>query len=309
MKVLVTGGAGFIGSHVVEYFIRDGHEVVIIDDLSSGKKEYVHPKAKFYRGDIRDSQIKEIFAQEKFDIVDHHAAQISVRYSVADPLTDADINILGLLNILEAAQKTGVKKIIFSSSGGAIYGDAKTIPTPEDYEPLHPLSPYGIAKLTSEYYLSFYWQTYQLPSVMLRYSNVYGPRQDPHGEAGVVAIFTQSMLKHRETIINGDGEQVRDFVYVEDVARANLRALMIKDGGVFNIGTEKGTTISTIFTLLKDLTKSRIKKKYGPAKAGEQRQSILSCLKAKEVLGWEANIELEQGLKKTVDYFRSQAIS
>ena len=232
MKILVTGGAGFIASHIVDAYIGKGHQVFVVDDLSSGRREFVNPKAKFYQADIRDSKkIHEIFVKEKPEIVNHHAAQISVRNSVEDPINDAEINLLGLLNLLEEGRTVGVKKVIFASSGGVVYGEAKKLPTPENYHPLQPLSPYGVTKLASEYYLNFYRETYGIQSIALRYSNVYGPRQNPHGEAGVVAIFALKLLKDEVPIINGDGLQTRDYVYVGDVVSANLKSLEAKISG------------------------------------------------------------------------------
>lgn len=306
MKIVVTGGAGFIGSHVVEMFIAAGHEVTIIDNLSSGKKNQLHPQARFYEMDIRSPEIFNVFQKEAFEVVNHHAAQISVRHSVEDPKRDAEINILGLVNILTSAQKIGVKKIIFASSGGAIYGDAAVLPTPEDYFPLNPLSPYGISKLSGEFYLQYYQAVYGIPYSVLRYANVYGPRQDPHGEAGVIAIFSQKFLSDQQPIINGSGNQERDFIFVKDVARANLKALSLKEPAILNIGTGKATSINTIFALLKSLTGSHFDEIHAPPKPGEQQRSALDTRKARDILEWQPSFDLEYGLKETVEYFRSQ---
>lgn len=305
MKILVTGGAGFIGSHVVDGYIKLGHKVVIIDDLSTGRREFINPKAKFYKADIRDRiKVEEIFNIEKPKILNHHGAQISVRDSVDDPIFDAGVNIIGLLNLLESAKKNKVKKIIFASSGGAVYGEAKKIPTPEDYKPLNPLSPYGISKLASEYYLNFYHKTYDIDYLALRYANVYGPRQNPHGEAGVVAIFSLKLLKGENPIINGHGRQTRDYVYVEDVINANINALESEVTGVFNIGTGIETNVIEIFEGLKNTVDSKIEAKHGPAKFGEQKRSCLDAAMAKKVLGWKAKVDLKEGLRKTVEYFK-----
>lgn len=305
MRILVTGGAGFIGSHVVDGYIDLGHEVVIVDDLSTGRKEFINPKAKFYQVDIRDKdKIEKIFKIEKPQILNHHAAQISVRVSVDDPNFDAQVNIIGLLNLLESAKKNKVKKIIFASSGGAVYGEAKKIPTPEDYQPLNPISPYGVSKLASEYYLNFYHKTYGIEYFALRYANVYGPRQNPHGEAGVVAIFSLKLLKGENPIINGDGLQTRDYVYVGDVVEANKLALHSSVVGAFNIGTSQETSVLEIFKNLKEIIGSGLKAKHGPEKTGEQKRSCLDCELAKKVLGWSAKVNLKEGLVQTVKYFK-----
>jgi len=305
MKILVTGGAGFIASHIVDAYIDLGYQLIVMDNLSSGRREYVNSKAKFYQVDIRNkTAIEKIIKMEKPEIINHHAAQISVRNSLQDPIFDAEVNIFGLLNILTAGRKVGVKKIIFASSGGVVYGEAKTIPTPEDYHPLQPLSPYGITKLASEYYLNFYCQTYKIPYVALRYSNVYGPRQNPHGEAGVVAIFTLKLLKGEIPIINGDGRQTRDYVYVGDVVEANKIALSTEAIGSYNIGTGIETSVLEIYKKLNEIIKSTISVKHGPAKIGEQARSCLDFHSSEKVLGWKFQTNLPEGLKKTVEYFK-----
>ena len=304
MKILVTGVAGFIASHIVDAYIGKGHQVFVVDDLSSGRREFVNPKAKFYQADIRDrKKIHEIFVKEKPEIVNHHAAQISVRNSVEDPINDAEINLLGLLNLLEEGRTVGVKKVIFASSGGVVYGEAKKLPTPENYHPLQPLSPYGVTKLASEYYLNFYRETYGIQSIALRYSNVYGPRQNPHGEAGVVAIFALKLLKDEVPIINGDGLQTRDYVYVGDVVSANLKSLEAKISGSFNIGTGIETNVVELFKELKKITNSQIQATHGEAKTGEQKRSCLEASLAEKILKWKTQISLKEGLKKTVEYF------
>lgn len=306
MKILVTGGAGFIASHIIDGYLKLGHKVVIIDDCSSGKLEYANKKAIFYMADICDrDKVNQILTKEKPEVINHHAAQISVRSSVQDPLNDANINTLGLLNLLEAGRKTGVKKVIFASSGGVVYGEAKTIPTPEDYVPLQPVSPYGVTKLSSEHYLRFYFRTYGINYIALRYSNVYGPRQNPHGEAGVVAIFINKLLKDEAPVINGDGKQTRDYVYVGDVVEANIAALKSKDVGSFNIGTGIETNVVEIYEGLKKALDSSIKAKHAPAKMGEQKRSCLNTVVAYKVLGWKPQVKLFEGLHKTVNYFQT----
>lgn len=308
MKILVTGGAGFIGAHVVDTYLKLGHQVAVLDDLSRGRQENVNPQAKFVKGDIRDHQLVEgIFKTENIEVLNHHAAQISIRQSVENPLNDADVNILGLLNLLETGRKYGLKKVIFASSGGAIYGETDVLPTPENH-PIKPYSPYGVSKYSSELYLNFYQQNYEVPAVVLRYANVYGPRQDPHGEAGVVAIFSQMLLANKTPLINGDGEQRRDFVYVGDVVKANIRALDVKDSLTVNIGTGISTSVNELFNLLGKITGVSVEANYGPPKKGEQRRSCLKIIRAKKLLDFEPRIKLKEGLKKTVEYFKRQNI-
>ncbi|MCL4338806.1 GDP-mannose 4,6-dehydratase [Patescibacteria group bacterium] len=306
MKILVTGGAGFIASHIVDAFIAKGYEVCVVDNLSTGHRDFVNKNAVFYEADIRDRKaIEKIFQREKPDIIDHHAAQISVRNSVDDPINDAQVNLLGLLNLLETGRKTGIKKVIFASSGGVVYGEAKKVPTPESYKPLQPLSPYGVSKLASEYYLHFYHKTYGIPFVALRYSNVYGPRQNPHGEAGVVAIFSLKLLYGQVPVINGDGRQTRDYVYVADVVKANVLAAKKSVVGAFNIGTGKETDVVKIYEKIRKSTDSQIVAKHGPAKDGEQKRSCLDASMADEKLGWEPQVDLSKGLDLTVAYFKN----
>jgi len=248
MKIIVTGGAGFIGSHVTDRYIAAGHQVVVVDNLTTGKMANLNPKVRFYQSDIRDPGMEEIFGNEKPDVVNHHAAQIDVRKSVQDPVFDAGVNILGMLNLLEKAIRHGVKRFIFASSGGAMYGDQPENAAPADEEtPLRPISPYGVAKATGELYLHYYKIVHGLDYVALRYGNVYGPRQDPFGEAGVVAIFTEKLLADGQPVINGDGLQTRDYVYVEDVAAANLLALHPGASGSFNIGTGLEKNVNELF--------------------------------------------------------------
>lgn len=302
-KVLVTGGAGFIGSHLVDKLIEQGHQVVVIDNLSTGRKENLNPRAKFYELDICDSKISQIFQEEKPEIVFHLAAQIDVRKSVKDPIENAKINILGTLNILENCRKTSVKKFIFASSGGAIYGDTDIVPTSEA-NPENPESPYGIAKLTVEKYLYFYKKSFNLNYIALRFANVYGPRQNSKGEGGVIAIFCDKMLKNEEVIINGDGEQSRDFVYIDDAVEAVILAIESKKSGFYNIGTAKETSINEIFRKIKELTNSNCKEIHGPAKPGEQKRSCLDYSKAEKELNWQPKYSLEEGLKETIEWFK-----
>ena len=314
-KCLVTGGAGFIGSHLVDELIKQGWRVAVIDNLSTGKKENLNLKARFYKIDIRSPEISEIFRKEKPEIVFHFAAQIDVRKSVENPMRDAKINILGSLNLIQnfvsanqrSAQRKPAfpKKFIFASTGGAIYGDTDVIPTPENY-PENPESPYGICKLAIEKYLHFYKKTYGLNSVILRFANVYGPRQNSKGEAGVIAIFCDKMLKNEEVIINGDGEQTRDFVFVNDVVKAALLAAEKEKSGIYNIGTAKETSINEIFRKIKELTGSNCREIHGPAKIGEQKRSCLDFSRAKKELGWQPKYSLEKGLRETAKWFKNQ---
>ncbi len=304
-KILVTGGAGFIGSHVAEALLKQGHIVHILDNLSSGREENVPEGAVLHRLDVRDAAVFTLFAQERYTVLVHHAAQMDVRRSVADPKFDADVNIMGLLNLMEAGRQNGLRKVIFASTGGAIYGEPDYVPQDEDH-PVRPLSPYGITKLASEKYLYFYEQQYGVSYVALRYANVYGPRQNPHGEAGVVAIFTQRMLEGRQPIINGSGEQTRDFVYVGDVVAANLAALAYEGSGVFNIGTGIETSINELFRLIRDLIDPAVPEVHGEAKPGEQQRSVLGYARAQAVLGWRPQVSLREGLQRTVAWFQAR---
>ena len=303
MKILVTGGAGFIGSHVADAFIDQGHEVVIVDNLSMGRMENVNPRAKFVKMNIQDAEIVELFEKEKFDVVNHHAAQMDVRLSVADPIFDANNNILGTINLLQAAVKNGVKKFMFISSGGAIYGEHDYFPADEEH-PTRPLSPYGITKLTGEKYIHFYHHVYDLNFVILRYANIYGPRQSPTGEAGVVAIFSSRMLNGGQTTVNGDGLQTRDYVFVGDVVNANLKALDYDSNDYFNIATGIETDVNELFHQLNHLTNANAKDIHGPAQPGEQLRSVLNIQKAKKLLNWIPQVSLNEGLAQTVEFFK-----
>lgn len=302
--VLVTGGAGFIGSHLVDRLLSLDYKVVVIDDLSSGKPQNLNPSAVFHQTDITQASLQEVFQQEKPDLVFHLAAQTSVSFSTRNPLKDAETNVVGTVCLLEAARAYGIQKFIYSSTGGALYGDPKTIPCTEQC-PIAPLSPYGLSKYLAEQYLGMYHRLHQLNCTTLRYGNVYGPRQDPHGEAGVVAIFTQAMLDGKQPQIFGDGQQERDFVYVEDVVNANICAIEQGSGSAFNIGTGKGTSVNRIFESLKSILKYRRAPVHRPSRPGEVYKISLHCGKAERELGWTPQVGLEEGLRRTVEYFRS----
>jgi UDP-glucose 4-epimerase len=309
MKILVTGGAGFIGSHVADLFIKNGYEVVIVDDLSTGRQSNLNPAARFYKLDIRSPELAEVFEKERPDFVSHHAAQMDVRRSVAQPIFDADVNILGSINLIEAARKSGVKRIVYISTGGAVYGEPEYLPCDETH-PINPICQYGASKHTVEHYLFMYQFMYGMDYTVLRYPNVYGPRQDPHGEAGVVAIFTGQMLNEVQVVINGDGEQERDFVFVGDCALANYLAVTRPNtNGIFNLGSGRGTNVNQIFDVLKKVTAYPLEAKHGPAKLGETRRIFLDAAKALKTLGWSPSVSLEDGLRQTVDYFRVREIA
>jgi UDP-glucose 4-epimerase len=304
VKILVTGGAGFIGSHVVDTYVADGHQVIVVDDLSTGRRTNLNPAATFYQVDIRSPQLEEVFEVERPEAINHHAAQMDVRRSVAEPIFDADVNVLGSINLLELARRFEVKRIIYISTGGAVYGEPVYLPCDEAH-PINPICPYGASKHTVEHYLFMYQEMYGLEYVVLRYPNVYGPRQDPHGEAGVVAIFTGQMLSGEQVVINGDGDQERDFVYVGDCARANLLALRTENANtIYNLGLGQGISVNEIFSTLKPITEYPLDAMHGPAKLGETRRIFLDANRASESLGWRARIDLKAGLQKTVEYFR-----
>ena len=304
MKILVTGGAGFIGSHVAEAYIEAGHTVWIADDLSTGKQANVPAQAHFVQADITDESIRQLLVDEQIDVVNHHAAQMDVRRSVADPMFDARVNILGFLNILEGARQAQCQRVIFSSSGGTVYGEQTAFPATEDHTTC-PISPYGVSKLAGERYLHFYQVEHGLPSVVLRYANIYGPRQDPHGEAGVVAIFTQLLLAEKAITINGDGKQTRDYVFVKDVARANVAALSVDFSGPINIGTGIETDVNVLAEHLQRITGAKIPAQHGPAKPGEQLRSVLAWDRAAALLKWKPTIALADGLEQTVVSLRT----
>ena len=319
MHCLVTGGAGFVGSHVADALLERGHTVDIIDNLSTGRREKVPAEASFFELDICSDAAAALVAARGPDLLVHHAAQMDVRRSVADPAFDAAVNVGGLLNLLEAGTATengtatkeasagGLQKVIFASTGGAIYGEPAY--TPQDTEhPRRPVSPYGVAKLAGEKYLRYYRAERGLEVVSLRYANVYGPRQNPHGEAGVVAIFAREMLSGGRPVIYGDGTQTRDYVYVGDVVRANLAALDHPGSGVFNVGTGRETSVNALFRRMRAAVGTDVAERHEPAKAGEQQRSVLGVEKTEEQLGWAPQVPLEAGLARTVDWFREALV-
>jgi UDP-glucose 4-epimerase len=306
MRILVTGGGGFIGSHVVDAFVAEGHQVAVVDDLSTGKREQVNPAARFYQVDLRDEgALAEVLAAERPEVISHQAAKANVRESMEQPVFYADVNVLGSLKLLELARKNGVRKVIYASTGGAAYGEPQYLPADENH-PVNPLDPYGASKHHVEHYLFLYRQNYDLDYTILRYPNVYGPRQDPLGEAGVVAIFTGQMLTGRHPVINGDGEQERDFVYVGDIARANVLALERGSGGLYNIGSGVGTSVNQIFAALQAATGYQGPELHGPAKLGEVSKIYLDAGRARSELGWQPTVSLDEGIRRTVEYFRSR---
>ena len=300
---LVTGGGGFIGSHLVDRLLALGYRVVIIDNLSSGKLKNLNPAATFHHSDITQPAASEVFQREQPDLVFHMAAQTSVSYSTRDPVRDSEVNVIGTLRMLEAARRHGVDKFIYSCTGGALYGNPEVDPCPDDH-PVTPLSPYGLSKHLGELNMEFYRRLYRLNYTSLRYGNVYGPRQDPHGEAGVVAIFCQSMLDGKQPEIFGDGEQQRDFVYVADVVEANILAIDRGDNMAMNIGTGQRTSINRIFESLKDIIQYRWGATHSAARLGDVYQISLECTRANRDLGWTPQVDLEDGLRQTVEYFR-----
>lgn len=308
MKILITGGAGFIGSHVADAYIDAGHDVAIIDDLSRGSMTNVNSHARFYKGDIRDSEfLKTVFNKEKPDAINHHAAQMDVRRAVREPIFDASVNILGSIELLEAAVAAKVRRFLYISSGGAVYGEPKQFPVPEDY-PINPITPYGITKHTVEHYLFLYTALYGLPYVVLRYGNVYGPRQSSKGEAGVFAIFSEQMLAGVQPVIYGDGSKVRDYVYVSDVARANVLALEKGDGQICNIANGAPTRDDEVFRAVRDnLGLSELNPKYVDRRPGEVERIYLDISKAGRLLGWEPKVSLQEGAQRTVGYFKDVA--
>jgi UDP-glucose 4-epimerase len=311
-SVLVTGGAGFIGSHVVDRYLAEGCEVTVLDDLSSGRRERIPSAARFVELGLDDPRLDEVFGEGRFDTVNHHAAQIDVRRSVTDPLFDARTNVLGLLNLLERARLHGIRRVVYVSSGGVVYGEPKTIPTPESYPKL-PLSPYGVGKLAGEHYLAYYGAVHGLDSVSLRYSNVYGPRQDPHGEAGVVAIFGLRILAGEPITIFGDGEQERDYVYVGDVVEANWLASVAEprsgqgiDARAWNIGTGRGTSVNELADRLMRIAGREVERRPAPERAGELRRSVLDCSRATAELGWSPRTDLDDGLARTLEHLKKE---
>lgn len=305
MNILITGGAGFIASHIVDAYLRDGHEVVIIDNLSTGRRENVNPKARLYELDICSPEAAAVVERERPEVLNHHAAQIDVRVSVADPVSDIRTNVAGLVNLLEAGRKSGLKKVILASSGGTVYGEQQVFPATEEH-PTWPICPYGLNKLMSEKYLHYYQVQYGIPYVALRYANVYGPRQSPHGEAGVVAIFIQKMLLGEQPVINGDGKQTRDYVYVGDVVEANRLALLEKAHGAYNIGTRLETDVNAIFRALRECTGAACEELHAPAKPGETQRSSISPARIERELGWQVTVPFADGMRRTAEWFKKR---
>jgi UDP-glucose 4-epimerase len=312
-RVLVTGGAGFIGSHIAEAYLQEGWEVVILDDLSRGHERNVPKAAKLVRADIRSPEARKLVATGKFDTVNHHAAQIDVRVSVDQPAFDAGINIVGLVNLLEGAGEGGVKRVIFASSGGVVYGDPEVLPTPET-APKLPVSPYGVSKLSGEYYLRALGALRGFEGVAMRYANVFGPRQDPKSEAGVVSIFVSRLLEHQKLTVFGDGKQTRDYVFVKDVARANVLASTANlpnsaafDAPAFNIATSRQTNVLELADAVGKVMKQKPELEFAPPRPGELLRSALDVGKAKRVFGWAPTWTFDDGLPLLVDWFRTEA--
>lgn len=312
-SVLVTGGAGFIGSHVAEAYLAAGYEVTAVDNLSSGRLENVPRAARFVRADVEGDEARKLAERGGFAVLNHHAAQMDVRVSVTDPQFDARVNLLGLLNLLEGARRGGVRRVVFASSGGVVYGEANQPPHTET-TPKLPVSPYGVSKLASEHYLAAYAQLHGLAVVSLRYSNVYGPRQNPHGEAGVVAIFGDRVGRGRALTVYGDGTQTRDYVYVGDVSRANVAATTWRvpaidsiDAVAFNIGTGRETSVNTLATMMIEAAGASVSVEHAPARAGELLRSALRIDKAARELGWRPAVSLADGLKRTYQWIREAA--
>lgn len=307
MNILLTGGAGFIGSHIVDEYLGAGHRVSILDNFSTGLERNVHPEARLHRIDLTDrSGVEALFKKEQFDLVNHHAAQLDVRVSVRDPQFDAEQNIIGSLNLFQAAIDSGVRRIICASSGGTVYGEQEYFPADENH-PTNPISPYGVAKLAIEKYLYYYHHVHGLEYIVLRYTNVYGPRQNPHGEAGVVAIFCQKMLAGEQPTIHGSGMQTRDYVYAGDVARGNRLAMEYLErqgSNTFNLCTDTEITVNELFHALNGEFGNRFIEQHGPAKAGEQMRSVCTYARAEQELGWTPEIDLADGLERTVEFFR-----
>lgn len=304
MRIIVTGGAGFIGSNVVDRYVEDGNEVAVLDNLSTGKLENINPRAKFYEMSILDDALEKVFAEFRPQVVNHHAAQMDVRKSTADPVFDAKENILGSLKVIMNSVNCEVEKFVYASTGGAVYGEVEKIPVDESH-PVNPISPYGVSKHTVEHYLYLYGQNYGLKYTVLRYPNVFGPRQDPFGEAGVIAIFTEALLNGVRPTIFGDGEQTRDYTFVEDIVESNVLALDRGDFDIFNIGTGVETSVNEVFWELIRNFGSTIEPVYAPKRLGEIERIALNATKAKANLGWSPKFAFAEGVAKTVSYYKS----
>ncbi len=305
--VLVTGGAGFIGSHIADAFIERGDRVSVIDNLSTGDLRNLNPKAEFHEADLREERTTDLVRTLRPDVVSHHAAQIDVRHSVADPASDAEINIVATIRLLQAALDAGVQRFVFASTGGAIYGEPMT-GLQDETHPTQPLSPYGCAKLSVEHYMHYYREVHRLPAIALRYANIYGPRQNSKGEAGVIAIFADRLLRGADVTINGDGEQTRDYVFIDDVVRANMAVCDdLSLAGPFNVGTGVESSVNDVYHYLAAAVGVARKPHHGPAKAGEQRRSVLDGSKLREVARLPEPVQLAGGLRQTVEWFRSRS--
>lgn len=305
MNILITGGAGFIGSSIADAYKALGHEIVIVDNLSTGQLDNVPKGAAFYQMDIRDEGLADIVREHGIDVINHHAAQIDVRRSVEDPRYDLSVNVLGSLNVIEAGLRNHVRRVVFASSGGAGYGEQEYFPADEKH-PIAPCSPYGITKVTVERYLHYYHLVHGLEYTVFRYTNVYGPRQNPHGEAGVVAIFSDKLLRGQQPVINGDGLQTRDYVYIDDVVRANVLALDLEGSDTFNVSTNVETTVNTIFRVLNEALGARADERHGEGKPGEQQRSVCSFDKIRQHCGWSPAMPIEEGLQRTMQWFRER---
>lgn len=304
-RVLVTGGAGFIGSHIVDSLLADGNEVSVLDDLSSGSVDNLPAQAKFFEMDVRSREAAELVRKLEPQVLVHAAAQISVRASVENPYFDADVNLMGLLNLLNSARRDGLPYLVFISTGGALYGDLDVYPAPETHR-IRPDSAYGLSKYCSELYLDFWHRQFGLSYAALRLSNVYGPRQNPHGEAGVVAIFSEKLLRDEVPTVNGSGEQTRDFVFVTDVVEAVRKVIKLRKQGAYNIGTGTEISINKLFECLLEANSLKVKAKYGPAKIGEPLRSVIDPALAKQALDWSARTDIKTGLKVTFEWFKSK---
>lgn len=305
MRALITGGAGFIASHVVDAYVESGHDVTVVDDLSSGLRENVNPKANLIVADLRDSRTIDALRGRKFDLVNHHAAQIDVRVSVADPAADAELNVVATLRLFQAMIEDGVRKIVFASSGGAAYGEPHYAPQDEQH-PVNPLSPYGCAKLAIDQYLGFFRHVHGVKAVSLRYGNVYGPRQRKDGEAGVIAIFAGALLDGQTPRINGTGEQTRDYVFVEDVVRANMAASELDLAGIYNVGTGTETSVNALYAALTRALGIATPPEHGPAKAGEQMRSVLDGSRLRKAANLPEPVQIDEGLRRTVEWLRGR---